>query len=208
MVWSLKVGRLGKWPACLALLGCLLLNSCGFGGGPLNHAYAPVEQRSFCKMAVLPFINETEYPEGDIIVYRIFTSELVNFDSYRLTQEGDIRKIFQQMEIYPNQPPSYEQIRSMGDRLGVGIVVTGKIVTMSDGDPGRGELPSLALSLKVFDTRAGTTLWTTYFHRTGDQYRKVMHFGLVNTINALAQRMSQEILNSWLTVGFNRCTES
>lgn len=186
----------------IALIGCVGSSK------PATHMYGTLETQKICRVAVLPFVNQTQYRNGDIIAYRIFTSELVNFDRFNLVQEGDVRKVYQQMQIFPGESPTYEQVRVIGERLEAEILIEGRIIEMTHGNRADEPFPVLGMSLIVYDAKKGVTLWTTYHRKKGDQYRKVMHFGLVNTIYALVQRMSREILNSWSEVGFKQCTET
>lgn len=161
-----------------------------------------------CRIAVLPFTNQIEYKEGGDVFTRVFTSELIAKGNYIVSQEGDVRKILQQMRMFPGETLSSEQIRAVADRLGTQIVITGAILEMRDKTKyGKKLDPSVAVVVRILEASSGRTLWTTYHRTEGSQYRTIMHFGVVNSINALAKKTSAEILAAWQKKGFKECTD-
>ena len=163
-------------------------------------------------MAVLPFENQTNYRDGDILFYRVFTSELAKQGNFALVPEGDIRDVYRQIRVTPgSQDLSFDQMRMTGDYLKAEIMVIGRITKM-------GEVPSknikdefepfLTVNLRLFDVTSGRTLWSIYHTRRGGEYRKVMHFGLISTTTQLAEQVSKELIARWISEGFiGKCTE-
>jgi len=194
------------WPYLVLLI---MQCSCSVMEPPAILKQGPLpEGGRICHVVVLPFINQTAYTQGDDIFSRVFVSELVNSGNYQVAQEGDVRKFLQQMQVLPNQTPDIEQIRAMADRLGAQIVISGTITEMKDkNDYGSIPEPSLAVVLRIIEGESGRTLWTTYSRREGQQYRKLMHFGLINSLTSLAKNVSNEIVESWHKEGFLKCTE-
>ncbi|NTV15028.1 MAG: hypothetical protein HGA96_14045 [Desulfobulbaceae bacterium] len=166
------------------------------------------EDGNICRVAVLPFVNQTNYLQADDLFSRVFVSELVNSGNYQVAQEGDVRKFLQQMQVLPNQPPDIEQLRAMADRFGAQVVISGTVTEMSDkSEYGISQTPSLAVVVRIIEGDSGRTLWSTYTRREGFQYRKIMHFGLVNSVTSLAKFVSAEIVEAWNEEGFKKCTE-
>ncbi len=169
--------------------------------------YAPLPDERICRIAVLPFVSETDYPLANTIVYRIFMAELVRTGRFDVAQEGDVREVFSHMRIWPDQQPHIEHINILGDRLGVGLIITGTVVEMAEVPVADIVNPVIALSLRIIDARSGETLWYTYHQREGEHYRKVMHFGVLNTVTSLANKVSQEVLELWFKKGLKGCTD-
>lgn len=158
-----------------------------------------------CRIAVLPFVNQTDYGQGDIIFYRIFVAELSRRGGFTVVQEGDIRKIFRQMKLSPKDNPGHEQLTILADRLAVEAVISGEIVTMHEEQGTKETKPQLAVDLRLTPVGSAKPMFTTYHHRTGEDYRKVMHFGLINTMTDLAALVSDEILTLWQEKGLAPC---
>lgn len=169
----------------------------------LSQLTAPSE--AICRVAVLPFVNHTEYARGDLIVYRIFVAELNRLGGFSVVQEGDIRKIFRQMKLSPKETPGYEQTLVLADRLAVDAVITGEIITMREERGKQETAPELAVEMKLVPAGSTKPWLTTYHRRRGDDYRQVMHFGLVNTMTALTALLSDEILQLWFSKGLTPC---
>lgn len=172
---------------------------------PILNKMATVLPEDYCRIAVIPFVNETNFINGDIFFQKVFVAELIKKGEYLISQEGDVRKLFQQIKIYPGHTPDYEQLRIISDRLNVELIITGQINEMSEEILGRGINPTLAVLVQIYDAKTGTCLWSTYHRREGEQYRKLMHFGKINTVASLAQVMSQEMINKWFSEGFKKC---
>lgn len=190
----------------LLLLCVTFLNGCG-SKFPELQRLAPLPSKQPCHVAILPFINKSNYAQADRIVYKIFMAELLQSTHYRIAQEGDVRKVYRQLRIYPQQTPQVDQIKIMADRLNTQLFIIGTILKAKEQSSGRAANPKLTIMLELVDSASGKTLWSTYHTREGLQYQKVMHFGLVTTISGLARRMSQEILSLWSREGLQPCAE-
>jgi TolB-like protein len=192
----------------LLLIGLVLLclSACG-PKVPTLHKSAPLPQEKICRIAIFPFVNETDYPQAGTIFYRIFIAELARTGQFEVAQEGDIREVYRHLKIRPGQQPNIEQMKILGDRLGVRVVITGAVVEMTEVPKAKIVNPTLAVSLKIIDSWADQTLWSTYHRREGERYRKVMHFGVLNTVTSLAHQVSKEILELWFMEGFKGCID-
>ncbi|MCB2183803.1 MAG: hypothetical protein KQH63_17375 [Desulfobulbaceae bacterium] len=181
--------------------------SCSGPSGPIVQRYAPLEQERLCKVALLPFVNNTRFNQGNTIVQRIFGSELARIAGVEVVREGDVRKVYPQLRIYPNQVPDVDQIRILGSRLGVDYLILGTVSAMEENFSEQHVNPLLALNLEVHEAQSGRVMWTTYHKKEGRDYRTIMHFGLVNTVTELCRVMSQEILDMWFSEGLKKCGE-
>jgi TolB-like protein len=187
------------------MLQLVILTGCGLQQ-PSLQKLSPLPAEGSCTIAVLPFYNDSAYPLGDLLVYRIFMAEMSRSGEFTISNEGDIRNIYRQMKMYPSRPLDYEQMMIVADRLGVQLIITGNILDMAEENLGSSLNPVISLNLQIYDASSGRRLWTTYHGREGSQYRKVMHFGVINTISALARQVSKEIIELWNREGL-QCTD-
>lgn len=158
-----------------------------------------------CRIAVLPFINHTGYLQGDLIFYRIFIAELNRRGDFTVAQEGDVREIFRQMKLSPKDIPGHEQLLILADRLAIDAVISGEIVTMHEEQGAKETQPQLAVALQLTPVGSAKPLLATYHRRSGEDYRKVLHFGLINTMTSLAALVADEILTVWKEKGLTPC---
>lgn len=156
-------------------------------------------------MALLPFINSSRFEQGNLIAQRVFAAELTRIAGIAVASEGDVQNIYRELRIFPNQLPDIEQIRVLGSRLDVQLVISGRITEMEETMGDNYVNPVLALTLQVYDAKNGKTMWTTYHRREGADYRTVMHFGLVNSVTQLSRIISDEIIEEWFAEGMKQC---
>ena len=173
---------------------------------PILQRLRPLPVEPACRVAVLPFVNESDYPSAEIISYKVFSSVFSEMNNSWLAQEGDIRKIYQQLRVFPGQTLNQEQLELLANRSNVQLLIVGTVIEMEENQ-GRNDTvnPVLTLRIKIIDSLSSETLWETYHHRQGVDYRKVLHFGQINSIAGLCQQVSKEIISQWLEKGFPLC---
>jgi len=170
---------------------------------------APLPPGSLCRVAVLPFQNESDFLLANALVYKVFSAELQAMDKYVLVQEGDILKVYQQLRILPGQKPTLEELQIMANRLDAQLLITGNVLELRETPAQQaGVDPLLALEIRILDGRSGASLWHTYHRRYGTNYRTAMHFGTLHTITGLSQQVCREIINLWFKEGLTSCDAS
>ncbi len=188
------------------LFPLLLLVACSSAVPRLN-MMRPLPGNFTCRVAVLPFMDRGAYPRGAELFYKVFSAELVSAAAFKVVREGDVLDLYRQLTIFPTREPSLEQLKIIGSRLGVQLFIGGEILKMVERRSGRDVVTELTVVLHIYDGKTGRLLWETYYKRRGKDYRTVLHFGRINTITGLAQRMSQAIINLWLEQGMNQCAK-
>src|SRR6056297_466180 len=195
-------------PAVFMLLIMLVCSGCLGGGGPEHRQAAPLPE-DMCRIAVLPFVNDTDYLLGDMIVTKVFSTQLRQSGDYLNAQDGDIYRVYRQFFLLPGQTPNLEQLQIIADRLGVDLLITGTVLEMREDRGDHGSVnPVLILDLQIRDGDNGEVLWTTYHRRSGSDYNKTMHFGTIHTVTGLSRQMAEEIINLWFEKGFSSCSAS
>ena len=197
MISSLRLKTVSLLILCIAFVGA----SCS--QKQLNIVQLAPMPEEICRVAVMPFVNNTGYQDGAVLFYRVFVSELSGFEDLELVPEGDIRMAFRQVRILPGlQQPDYDQSRIIGDYLGADILLNGIILQMNETSSSGETIPFITVKLNILDAKSGKTIWSIYHIADGEQYRKVMHFGVITTITQLAKQISKEILAKWASKGF------
>lgn len=192
-----------RW-CCISAL--LLLTACTQGQLPLWQQVRPFPEENICRVAVLPFTNESGYESGGSVLHRIFTAELVGIADYYLVQEGEVRKTYRHLSIYPGREPSFDELQSLARKLDVQMIVQATVLEMTDGrQNGSQGTPLLAAVFRIRTAPSCDTLWTTYHRREGSEYRTVMHFGCINTMSGLARQVAAEVLQVWKEKGIPSC---
>jgi hypothetical protein len=176
---------------------------------PFHAQVKPLPPGPLCRVAVLPFINDSEFPMAGLIVDKVFSAEFQGSGKYKMIQEGDILKAYQQLHIFPGEAPTPEQLKIIAGRVNAELLVSGIIMEMRED---RGEYrtvnPVLILEVQLRDGRDGETLWRTFHRREGLDYKKTMHFGTIHTVTGLSRKVIMEIINLWIDKGLDQCNSS
>jgi hypothetical protein len=195
------------WLVAVLLL-LFIQTGCGYREKlPYHRVMAPFPTGQVCRVAVLPFANDSDFPLGDVMVKKVVMAELQEKGDYQVLQEGDITKTYQQLRIYPGRMPSLEQMQIVADRLDAEILITGVVLEMRE-DPWQYATinPKIVMEIQIRDGRNGEILWIAYHNRQGTDYTKTMHFGTIHSLAGLSRQMVQEIITLWYEKGLPQCT--
>jgi hypothetical protein len=192
----------GQRVAKIILFCLLLLLSACAGRQALQTRVTAGADTRICSLAVMPFENWTTKPEADLLAYRLFNSALVSSDRFNVVSEGDVGLFRLRQRLLPGTLLHKSLYNALADQLAVDAVVLGRVVeTGMDSRRGSDKVPFVALQVDLYDLRSDRLLLSTVHQRWGDEYRKIMHFGLVTTTSGVLQKMSQEIINDWKLKG-------
>lgn len=175
---------------------------------PYHREMNPLPSGPICRVAVLPFVNDSDYPFGGDIASRVFREQLQMSGNHLVVQDGDILDVYQQLRIRPGVAPTLEQLRIIADRVNAQLLITGIVLEMrQDPAPHRTVNPAIIMELQVRDGRTGGTLWKVFHRKKGTDYKKAMHFGTIHTVTGLSGRMATEIINLLFEKGLTQCKE-
>lgn len=198
----------------VALLLTLAVGGCAavvgrFDEFPQHRQMAPMPDGPLCRVAVLPFLNDSDYPLAEVLVAKVFAAQFTAMGNALVVQEGDVLKLYQQLRLMPGQEPTPEQLQIIASRLEAQLLITGTVVEMRE-NPGQQESvnPLVAIDVQLRDGQHGEPVWGVYHRRLGADYRAVMHFGTIQTVTGLSRQMAEEIITLWFDKGLPRCDVS
>lgn len=176
---------------------------------PILQRMNPLPVAPVCRVAVLPFSSESDYPLAELIAYKVFSAQFAALNSAWMAPEGDVLKIYQQLRIIPGQPATPEELKILASRLNVQLLIKGHVVEMRE-NPGENKSinPVLAIRIDILDGPTTAPLWSTYHRRQGIEYQKALHFGQIHSIAGLCQQASVEIITLWTKKGLTQCNDS
>jgi hypothetical protein len=191
----------------LVLLAVLLLAGCaGRNEVPLQRQMSPLPPQPICRLAVLPFANDSNYLLADAIVSKVFAARLQDAGNYLLAQDGDIQRAYRQLGIMPGTSPNLDQLQIIGGRLNTRLLITGSVLEMREDRGDHGSVnPFMIFEVAIRDGSSGDVLWTTFHRRQGSEYKKTLHFGSIHTVTGLSQQMADEIISLWFRKGLVPC---
>jgi hypothetical protein len=188
----------------LALIA-LLVTGCA-ESLPMHREIAALPSGPLCRIAVLPFQNDSDFPLGDVLLQKVFAAQLLRSGDHLVIQEGEIVKAYQQLHLLPGVPPGLDQLQVIADRVNAQLLLTGIALEMrEDRSDHQTVNPMIILEVQLRDATTGEALWTTFHRRKGTDYKKTMHFGTIHTLTGLSRQMAEEIFNLWYKKGFAQC---
>ncbi|SHI54134.1 hypothetical protein SAMN02745165_00353 [Malonomonas rubra DSM 5091] len=184
------------------LLGlCLTLLGCSNHHGLQTRIMAGADT-NICSVVLLPFENWTRKQEVALLTERLFTSQLLQTGEFNLVQAGDVGMFFLRQRLRPGSSLFKRHLTDMASQLEVDVVIQGRVVDAgSVRRSGDEKVPFLSLAFNVYDADTGALVLNTVHQRKGDDFRKLMHFGVETTLSGLTEKMSQEIIEDWFNKG-------
>ncbi|MBN1930617.1 MAG: hypothetical protein JW786_03290 [Desulfobacterales bacterium] len=164
------------------------------------------ERPSICRIAILPFVNESRKPEASLQVYRIFLNELVASGQYIVEPEGEVRLFLTRNRLFPQKLMDASIYAEFARQLQVDAVIRGKVIDYDMKEiQGSEIIPHLTLQIEIFEARSGRMLLNTFHRRNGNDYQTTLHFGTVKTMSGLVARVTKEIYEDWLEKEIGGC---
>ncbi|PLX89820.1 MAG: hypothetical protein C0618_00420 [Desulfuromonas sp.] len=192
----------------LVLMALLLLPACAGRDAPDIVVVDSELATSVCRVVVVPFVDEAGDPGIGQLSSRIFSNELINSKQFTVIPEGEVRNFLRQKKmLIPDLMETRTKVyRQLGERLRVDAVIRGTIMNSGIDVSGReGSIPYLSIKVEMIDVKTGKLLIDTFHQRRGDEYRKIMHIGIVRTKTGLMARVAEEIISRWRTKGVANC---
>ncbi len=176
------------WLISVVLL--LFLSACGTNKGiERDGSGNPVLSPAAPLVAVLPFENLSEYPNGGEILTRLMTTELYRQRLFHIREEDDLyRQMVAERIEKEGAPSAPSPIQQLAHKLGVDAVLLGS-VTEFHYQHGLREEPVVGLSVRLVRSCDGQVVWAAS--------HSVMGKGLLRreSLNLVAQRVIQELVS-------------
>ena len=195
---------------CLCVFMALFLQlvyGCSFQNGPVVRMSAFTTQEQVCKVAVLPFTNETLQPTAAIKVFRIFSGELIASRNFQVEPEGEVYFFLNRNRLRPVDLLKSDLYAELARQLDVDVVIRGRVITLEDRSSANGRLPYCAIQIDILTAESGALLFSTYHRRSGEEYQTLLHYGTIHTTSGLIAEVSREIINAWEKKGLSHCSD-
>jgi len=180
---------------------------CAMQNGLQIHLAAKAEESNLCRVAVLPFANETGRNTAEIKAYRIFLGELVASGNYEVESEGEVYFFLNRNRLRSGDLLDSQLYTQLAEQLEVDAIVRGRVIAMEYRRGRDGEMPFCDLQVDLISAEDGELLASAFHRRSGEEYQKLMHFGTIRTASGLMAQMSREIIKAWKQKGLSGCSK-
>ncbi len=189
----------------------VLVLLCSIGGctrgGEYVYTSAPQLQVRLCRVALLPLLNETENTTAATLCYRTMVTELMAAPPLRVCNPAEVKNALRRRQIYPSEIYSAQAplLKAMAKELQVDGYIRGKVITFTrEYADSATQVPHITLQLELLKAD-GSLISQVFYTRRGDDYRSLMHYGVVYSYTELAARMTREIIVKWIEQGQVGC---
>jgi TolB-like protein len=170
-----KLRSLKKY--AMAFLMCMVLLGAGCRGtAPTYHISEDMDFSFIKRVAVLPLDNLTKDRFAADIVRQVLISELLASGFVDVAIPGEVITAVKQQGIRNVSSLNAEQMKAMGDALGVQAVVFGSVERFGEVRSGNVSAPEVAVTLMMADTSSGEVIWSVTKTGGGTGFM-ARHFG-------------------------------
>jgi len=149
------------------------------------------------RVALLPFENGTERRGAALIMDDLMLAGLSRMGRFEMVDAGETQQVLQGLGLAPYGAIDLESLRRIGDTAGVDAVLLGRVQDYNEGlRPGTSTSPSIALDVRMLDTRTGRILWMGYNEGQGEESQIVLEFGKIKSMVPLAMKVIGELIGT------------
>jgi len=150
-----------------------------------SESYSPSRRYT---VAVMPFYNLSERKYAGEIIELHFVRQLRQVPNLVVTEPGELRQYLLQYRIIMQDGLSLAHAEILFAKLGVDLIVTGKIFDYEDYIGTNGK-PIVDFSVEVFSRDGNKTIWTSKSYTDGEKGVFFFDFGKIYTAHNLADQM-------------------
>lgn len=152
-------------------------------------------------MAVLPFDNLSETQGVGKKMESFILVEFLRSTPLKIIEPGELKAALSEERIRLATSIPKETVRKLGRKLGVNLFIIGTVLEynlqLASGAAGRGEVPVVAVTLRVIDAETGDILWAVNAARRGTDRETIFGKGRVYSSDKLAQNIASEIAEAF-----------
>lgn len=176
-----------------ALVAALAVAGCG------AHAPAPPPGDAGAVrpvLAVLPLENLSGRAEVGDKLTRILWTEVGGSGRYEVVEPGEVDAALADARVRNSLALTRDQIQKVSRRTGAMWLLAGSIVECGSVRTPDGDVPTLALALRVIDGHSGRVRWTEQRTRSGEDRETVFGWGRVTNLERLAQATARDLVGA------------
>lgn len=160
-------------------------------------SYIKEDVQSVKKIAVLPFLNNTNIRNAPQVIMSAYVAALHESERFVVEEPGNIRSFIISEQVQHVGDLDLERAILLGRRLKLDGVLVGTVSGFSFiSTGGVDKSPELDLSVRMVDPKTGDIVWAARNFKNGDDYVKIFEIGRIRTISSLAKIMAGEMVEN------------
>ncbi len=141
-----------------------------------------------CRIAVMPFRNDTGVRDAGMMVTYMFVVDLFKKRDLVPVEYGEVRKAVVDLRVRSRGELDYGSLKALADVLGVDAFLLGTVDSYSDGKSTNSP-PRVAVSARLLDARSKSLLWADNLGMSGDDDIVILDWGRIRSVDRLAYRV-------------------
>jgi curli biogenesis system outer membrane secretion channel CsgG len=178
----------------LGLAGLLAIVAITAGCAAHAPIPAPVPGAPRDTLALLPLENLSGRAEYGDRLTRIVWTELAGSGRWDVVEEGEVDAALSDARVRSALSMTRDQVQQVAKRTGARWLVAGTIIECRQVSTPDGEVPTVALALRLIDGETGRVRWTEQRTRSGEDRETVFGWGRVTNVERLAQETTRELV--------------
>lgn len=146
------------------------------------------------RVALIPLENLTLHEDASEMMTRVLFVELVKRGACEMIEAGEVEAVMESLRVRPTSSLSAEERAEFARRLGAAYLMVGSVLESDVSHTPDGDVPALAVALKLIDAANGRVAWADLGVRTGDDRERIFGWGRERSRERLAAVMAEEIL--------------
>jgi hypothetical protein len=176
-------------PALAALAGCATI-------APRFYVNPQADMTLYRKVAVLPFFNLSRDPLAGERVTRVFVTEMIIADRYRVVEPGEFRTVLRNLDAQPSADGVFDagKLREAAAKVDAAGIVQGTVTDYQVQRSGQDEFPVLSFDVELLDAATGNVVWRASITRRGSPRVPLVGGSSTLTLGRLTQEACVELV--------------
>jgi hypothetical protein len=149
------------------------------------------------RVALLPLENLALREDASTVMTRLLFVELVRSGACDMVEPGEVEAVMESLRVRPTGSLTTEQRGQFGARLRAAYFVVGTVLESGVSHTPDGDVPAVAVVLRLIDVASGQVEWAERCVRTGDDRERVFGWGRELNRDRLASTLAVDILRSF-----------
>jgi len=153
------------------------------------------------RMAILPFDNLSNTQGAGRSIESLVLIEFLKRSTLKIVDPGEVSSVLSRERIRLATNIPKETIHTLGTGLGVRLLMMGTVhqyeMQSASGAGGSGNIPVIAVTLRIIDTDSGDIVWASTATRRGNDREIVFGIGKIQSLNQLAEVISMELAQAF-----------
>jgi len=189
---------MGLRPWRSAAIAALLILALGCAStAPRYYVNPQADMTLYQKVAVLPFHNLSPQPLAGERVTRVFVTELIITDRYRVVEPAEFRAVLRDLDVQPSADGAYDptKLKEAASRMGVTGIVRGAVTDYQVQRSGQDEFAVLSFDAELMDVETGNVVWRGSITRRGASRFPIRGGSSTRTRGRLTQEACVELVS-------------